>query len=475
MGRDRSLYCGRHRYRGMAQDHVAADKSRVALSSVFAAVFITVLKIVVGVETNSLGILSEAAHSGLDMLAAILTLVAVRIAARPPDKEHPYGHGKVENISAFVETMLLVVTCIWIIKEAVGRLVTGSARVDANIWGFGVVVLSIVIDVGRSRALSRAAKTYRSQALEADALHFSSDVWSSVVVLAGLLFVSIGQPLVDAVAAIVVAVLVLFVSFRMGSRSIQALMDRVPEGLEEELDALIRSVRGVSDVRGIRLRQSGSRLFLDATVGIPRTIPFLEAHRVMDAIEASVRAKHPGMDVIVHGEPVERSDESVGDRIRMIITGMGLPAPHHLEVHEREGKYHAEFDIEISGEKNFVEAHDISSAIEREIHERVPAVEHVTIHMEEFHPEPTRVAAATGDESGLLEGIARCIARESRVVRHTGLHLLKIGDRYNLSMTCVFERARTLGEIHAVICDLEKTLYGRYPELRRVTVHAEPG
>ena len=241
----------------MAQDLAEREKSRVALSSVVAAVFITALKLVVGLETNSLGILSEAAHSGLDMLAAILTLVAVRIAARPPDKEHPYGHGKVENISAFMETMLLVATCIWIIKEAVERLVSGSAHVDANFWGFGVIVLSIVVDIGRSRALGRAAKTYRSQALEADALHFSSDVWSSVVVLAGLLFVSIGQPLVDAVAAIVVAVLVLVVSFRMGRRSIQALMDRVPDGLEEELDGLVRGVSGVSNVSGIRLRQSG--------------------------------------------------------------------------------------------------------------------------------------------------------------------------------------------------------------------------
>jgi len=459
----------------MTQEPATLEKTRVAVSSVAAAVFITALKLVVGLETNSLGILSEAAHSGLDMLAAILTLVAVRIAARPPDKEHPYGHGKVENISAFVETILLVATCIWIITEAVNRLVTRSAHVESNFWGFGVIVLSIVIDFGRSRALNRAAKKYRSQALEADALHFSSDVWSSVVVLAGLVFVGLGQPLVDAVAAIVVAVLVLVVSYRMGRRTIAALMDRVPEGLEEELDAVLRGVRGVEDVRGIRLRQSGSHLFLDSTVGIPRTMPFLEAHGVMDAIEASVRARHPDMDIIVHGEPVERSDESVGDRIRMIITGMGLPAPHHMEVHEREGKYHVEFDIEISREKNFVEAHDISSAIEREIHARVPGVEHVTIHMEEFHPEPNRVGAATGHESELMEGITRCLAEDSRVLRHAGLNLLKIGDRYNLSVTCAFDRTRTLGEIHSIVCEIEKALYDRYRELRRVTVHAEPG
>ncbi|HTO94848.1 MAG TPA: cation diffusion facilitator family transporter, partial [Bacteroidota bacterium] len=238
----------------MAQNLAEREKSRVALSSVVAAVFITALKLVVGLETNSLGILSEAAHSGLDMLAAILTLVAVRIAARPPDKEHPYGHGKVENISAFMETMLLVATCIWIIKEAVERLVTGSAHVEANFWGFGVIVLSIVVDISRSRALRRAAKTYRSQALEADALHFSSDIWSSLTVLAGLVFVSIGYSSLDAVAALAVAVMVLVVSYRLARRTIDALMDRVPERLAEQIEDKIKTVDGVQEVRSLRVR-----------------------------------------------------------------------------------------------------------------------------------------------------------------------------------------------------------------------------
>jgi len=459
----------------MTLDSAGREKARVAISSVLAAVFITVLKLVVGLETNSLGILSEAAHSGLDMLAAILTLVAVMIAARPPDKEHPYGHGKVENISAFVETLLLVATCVWIIKEAVERLVTGTAHVEANMWGFGVIVLSIIVDFGRSRALGRAAKKHRSQALEADALHFSSDVWSSFVVLAGLFFVRIGQPLVDAVAAIVVAGLVLVVSYRMGRRTIEALMDRVPEGLGDDLRALIRAVDGVSEVRGIRLRQSGPRMFLDTTVAIPRTMLFQQAHEVMDNIETSVESRYPGMDVIVHGEPFERDDETIAERIRMIILDRGLGAPHHLEVHQKDNRYHVEFDIEFLKGKNFVEAHDVTEEIEREIHERVPGVEKVTIHMEEYHPEMNQVGHETGREADLRDRVSACIRSEKRVLRFTDLDLLKIGDRYNLSVTCRFERERTLGEIHEIICDVEKRLYDRIKELRRVTIHAEPG
>jgi cation diffusion facilitator family transporter len=458
----------------MTVDNPAHEKARVAISSVLAAVFITGLKLVVGLETNSLGILSEAAHSGLDMLAAILTLVAVMIAARPPDKEHPYGHGKVENISAFVETLLLVATCVWIIKEAVGRLVTGTAHVEANMWGFGVIVLSIIVDFSRSRALNRAAKKHRSQALEADALHFSSDVWSSLVVLAGLVFVSLGQPLVDAVAAIVVAGLVLVVSYRMGRRTIEALMDRVPEGLEEELRDVMRHVEGVSEIRGIRLRQSGPKMFLDTTVAIPRTMLFQQAHEVMDNIERSVRFRYPDMDVIVHGEPFERNDETIAERIRMIILDRGMGAPHHLEVHQRDNRYHVEFDIEFLKGKDFVEAHDITTEIEREIHDRVPGVEKVTIHMEEYHPEMSEVGEETGREAGLRERVSECIRTEVRVLRFNDVDLLKIGDRYNLSVTCRFDRGRTLGEVHEIVSQVEKRLYDRIKELRRVTIHAEP-
>ena len=459
----------------MENREAAREKANVALSSVLAAVAITAVKLVVGIMTNSLGILSEAAHSGMDMLAAILTFVAVKIADRPPDKEHPYGHGKVENISALVETLLLVVTCVWIIKEAIERLVSGSAHVEANVWGYGVIILSVIVDLGRSRALMRAAKKHQSQALEADALHFSSDVWSSVVVLVGLGATSLGQPLVDSVAALIVAFLVLAVSYRLGRRTIDALIDRVPEGLSEELSTLLRQVDGVSEVRAIRLRQSGAKLFLEATVGVPRTMIFQQAHEVMDTIERTVRARHANIDVIVHAEPFERKDETITERIRMIILEKGLGAPHHMEVHSIGGKYDVEFDLEFSGGKGFVEAHETTREIEREIHEKVPQVQNVTIHMEEFHPEPSAGEEETAGEERLRKQISGMISSERRILRFQDVRLLKIGDRYNVSVTCLFTRERTLGEVHQIICDLENRLYEHFKELRRVTIHAEPG
>ena len=233
-------------------------------------------------------------------------------------------------------------------------------------------------------------------------------------------------------------------------------------------------VKGVSEIRGIRLRQSGPTMFLDTTVAIPRTMLFQQAHEVMDNIEKSVHVRYPDMDVIVHGEPFERNDETIAERIRMIILDRGLGAPHHLEVHQKDNRYHVELDIEFSRGKDFVEAHDITTGIEREIQERVPGVEKVTIHMEEYHPETSEVAHETGREAGLRERVAECIRSENRVVRFTDLDLLKIGDRYNLSVACRFDRGRTLGEIHEIVCDVEKRLYDNIKELRRVTIHAEP-
>ena len=243
-----ALYIGGERTGPMT---LTAEKEKrlIALSSVFAAIFLTSFKLGIGLWTNSLGILSEAAHSGLDLLAAIMTLLAVTFADRPADEDHPYGHGKLENISAFVETLLLILTCAWIIWQGVNRLHAHTYHVETSIWSFVVMGVSILIDTGRSRALYRVARKHKSQALEADALHFSSDVWSSMTVIGGLLFVWLGYPEFDAVAAIGVALLALFESYRLGRRTIDALMDRVPHSVTKEVEGTIASVEGVDELR----------------------------------------------------------------------------------------------------------------------------------------------------------------------------------------------------------------------------------
>lgn len=448
------------------------EKKRVALISVFAAIFITGIKLVVGIETNSLGILSEAAHSGLDLVAALITYFAVRISDKPPDEKHHYGHGKVENVSAFLETLLLFVTCAWIIWEAIQRLIFRTPHVETSIWGFVVISVAIVVDFSRSRALSRVAKKYNSQALEADALHFSSDIWSSLVVIVGLFFVSFGYFWVDALAAIAVAFLVLFVSYRLGRRTIDALMDRVPDGVYEEIKSIVQTISGVEKIKNIRLRSSGGKLFIDATVSIRRTTPFMLAHGIMDRIEKSIHEKHGDADVVVHAEPLESGDETISDKVRMIVVGRGVRVPHNLEVHHNNGRYQIDFDIEHQKGKSFVEAHELTSEIEKEIIQKLPSVERVTIHMEEFDVDHNEISNESA--AHLEDKVRSLVSAEKRILKCSDVNIIKIGEKYNLSLTCQFEKSKTLDEVHLIISELETILYTKLKEFRRITIHAEP-
>ncbi len=450
------------------------EKKRVALVSVFAAIFITGIKLIVGLETNSLGILSEAAHSGLDFIAALITYFAVKISGKPPDEKHHYGHGKVENVSAFLTTLLLFITCAWIMWEAVQRLVFRTPHVEVSVWGFVVIIIAIIVDISRSHALSRAAKKYHSQALEADALHFSSDIWTSLVVIVGLIFVSMGYPWVDAVAAIVVAFLVLFLSYRLGRRTIDALMDRVPDGGYENIQAIIRKVNGVETIENVRLRTSGGRLFVDTTVAIRRTKTFQETHFIMDNIEKSIHEVHPGADVVVHAEPFESADESIADKVRMIVIRKGLREPHNLEVHNNYGRYHIDFDIEHQKGKSFVEAHDITSEIEKDIKGKLPSVEKVTVHMEEFETMEKKVKNQINTETKFHQEICNFILDDVRIKKCVDINLLQIDNKYNLSLTCLIDKTTPLEIVHKIINEQEIKLSNRFKILGRITIHAEP-
>jgi cation diffusion facilitator family transporter len=287
------------------------EKKAAALTSVGAAVLLTGLKVVVGLLSGSLGILAEAAHSGLDLAAAIVTSLAVRAASKPADQGHPYGHGKVENLSALVETLLLLGTCGWIIYESIQRLTSKQVQVDASFWAFAVMAVSIAVDVSRSRMLARVAAKHRSQALEADALHFSTDVWSSTVVVFGLAGVKLAQwypglsflRQADAVAALVVAAIVVVVSTRLASRTVQALLDASPAGAAERIKARVEKVDKVLDCHAVRVRHSGPHSFVDLHITLDGGQPLHAAHALTEEVERVVNEILPGADVTVHPEP----------------------------------------------------------------------------------------------------------------------------------------------------------------------------
>ncbi len=310
------------------------EKEQVALTSIAASAALTIAKALVGVATGSLGILSEAGHSLIDLGATILTYVAIRLSGKPADEQHQYGHGKIESISALAETALLFILSAAVIYEAISRLRHHEgAEVQATVWAFGVIALSIVVDFFRARALTRTAKKTSSHALEADALHFSSDLWSSLAVLIGLAGVHFGMPWADAIAALVVAVLVCIAGWRLGKRTVYSLTDVAPVGSSQRITAIAQRVPGVVAVRQVRARGSGDRTFVELAVAVSRTLPLDRVDALKTELTGAIRQQMPDCEVTVITEAVALDSESVLDRV-MVIARNRVLAVHHVTVHE---------------------------------------------------------------------------------------------------------------------------------------------
>ncbi|HEX2975020.1 MAG TPA: cation diffusion facilitator family transporter [Bacteroidales bacterium] len=279
------------------------EKKRVAFLSVLAAVFLTSFKFFIGIVTGSLGILSEALHSGIDLIAAVITFLSVRVSDKPADFDHNYGHGKIENISALAETILLLVTCFWIILEAYRRLASGHTHIDVTVWSYVVVISSIIIDFSRSRALYRVARKHNSQALEADALHFSTDIWSSVVVLLGLICANFGLYIADPVAALGVAIVVLTVSYRLGKRAVDVLLDKAPPDIVRKVRQMLDSYPEVIHFHSLKVRTAGADTFIKFNIHLKPYLSLRKVHELCDRIERDIRSRIPRSEIYIHAEP----------------------------------------------------------------------------------------------------------------------------------------------------------------------------
>ena len=330
-----------------------AEKRAVAGNSVLAALLITGGKIVVGVTTGSLGILSEAAHSALDLIAALLTYLSVGVSDKPADADHQYGHGKVENFSAFVETGLLLLTCVWVIYEAIVRLFFRRVEVEPSVWAFAVMLISMAVDYWRSRALGRIATKYDSQALEADALHFSTDICSAGVVVLGLALILAGRiynldwlRLADPIAALFVAGVIVSVSWRLARRTIDALLDAAPAGVRAQITDAVSHVDGVLEIGRVRIRRSGNRYFADLAVGLARTVTFQRSEQLVEAVTVAVRGILPDADVTVQPLPRAQRSENIFDRIRAVATRHNLNV-HDISVQDFAGQLHVEQHVEL--------------------------------------------------------------------------------------------------------------------------------
>jgi cation diffusion facilitator family transporter len=472
----------------MTSPHLHDDLSRadrekrlVALSSLLAALLLVTFKIIVGIWTNSLGILSEAAHSGLDMVAAAITLWAVRISASPADREHTYGHGKFENLSALVETILLLVTCVWIISEASERLFfRGKVEINPNFWAFTVVIVSIIVDISRSRALKRAAHKYASQALEADALHFSTDVWSSLVVLFGLVGVAAGRRFdmpwliqADSVAALGVAAIVVWVSLQLGKKSVGDLLDSVPKGLQEKVEAAVRNVPGLAQVRQVRLRRSGPEVFADVILTVGRTAAFEQTHDIANAVEAAVRSVLAQADVVVHVEPAPASVEDITTKVRLLAARHGLAA-HGIRIYEENQQRWLELHLEVDQSLVLEEAHRQATEFEKALRDEIPGLQRIVTHLE---PAGDQAATIRAESTGKLM-IYKFLRQFQKEIRFAfdphEVVVQQVGEELTVSLHCTLDPATSIVDAHDFTVRLEDYLRAHIPKLGRVVIHVEP-
>jgi cation diffusion facilitator family transporter len=455
------------------------EKSWVALTSVAAAIFLTGIKLVVGIATGSLGILSEAAHSGLDLVAALVTYFAVRISGKPADEEHTYGHGKIENLSALFETLLLLVTCVWIIYEALQRLFVKSVEIEATAWGFLIMAGSIVIDISRSRALMRVAKKYDSQALEADALHFSTDVWSSSVVIGGLVFVWLAERTgirwlanADAIAALGVAGIVIYVSLQLGMRTIRDLLDAVPPETHQAIRQAVM-VPGVLAVAQVRVRKAGPDAFADVTLEVEHNTSLERAHQIADDVEFAVQEIMPGADVVVHVEPQGSHVRGVPDLVRRTAARHNLSI-HSVRLFDLGDTQRLEMHVEVRDSLSVSQAHEIVTELEDDLHAVLPQVDQVLTHVEPASSLLEGEGAAIDEKRAVQTALDEIVSELTLECEFHDLEVRRIGDELFVSTHCYIEGETGLVSAHEITQDVENALRSKMPQLVRVLIHVEP-
>jgi len=460
-------------------ESMRAEKRAVALNSVFAAVAITGLKLVVGITTGSLGILSEAAHSGLDLIAAVVTFFSVRVSDKPADADHQYGHGKVENFSAFIETALLLLTCVWIVYEAVKRLFFHKVEIEPSIAAFVVMFFSIAVDWWRSRRLRRVAMKYDSQALYADALHFSTDIWSSSVVILGLTLVLLGRMLAlpalqiaDPLSALVVACVVVYVSSRLARQTVDALLDAAPPGVRGRILDEVGRIDGVVEVDRARIRRAGNHYFADLSIGMRRGLTFQKSEQLVQRVTEAVARILPDADVVVHSIPRAHSAENIFDRIRAAAARENFNV-HDISVQDLGGRLHVEQHLELDERLSLKDAHDRVTVLEAMIRKDVPEISSILTHIES---EPATIES--GDEiardARLLRAAKRAAAQIRDVVDVHEVVVKRVRGKLYLSCHCTLPDTLPLSRVHDIQTELEIRLKRDAPELFRVLIHPEP-
>lgn len=461
------------------EKQLSAAKRSAAARSVFGAAGITLLKLITGIMTGSLGMLSEAAHSGVDLMAAAITLFSVQLADKPADADHTYGHAKVESLSAFVETGLMAVSCVWIVLEAVRRLM-GKAHLElrVSIWPVLVLLLSMLVDWLRSRELSRVAKSSGSQALEADALHFSTDIWSSFAVLLGLGASFAGKrwgihalEYADPIAALCVSAIILAISWRLARQTVDALLDRTSPELRSSVENTVDNVSGVERVQRVRMRQAGTHTFADVTVGIARNLTLQQSEQIAQHVSDAVQNVVPHADVVVHTVPVESVQESIFDRVRAVGQRSGLTV-HELSVQQYEDGLHVEQHLELPETTKLRYAHDVVTKLEADIRREVPDIVSIATHIES--EDATIAKLETMHDRALQDALIAVAKHFPEVMDVHDILITRAHDRLQMVCHCSMPDDMSMGDVHRIISELEAKFRRERPEVARLLIHPEP-
>lgn len=452
----------------------AAKKERAALISVFASAGIAVFKLVAGLLSGSLALLSEAGHALIDLGATVLTLFAVRSSEKPADDEHHYGHGKIEAVAALVETGLLFVLAGFVIYEAVHRLFGTNEPVAVTWPVIAVLVVSILVDFNRWRHLMQVSKETKSVALAADALHFSSDLISSALVLVGLGAVAAGYAQADSIAALAVAVFILIAGWKLGRRTVDTLIDAAPEGASEQIRSALEGVVGIISIEKIRVRPAGATLFVETTVTVPRLLPLDRVQAIKDQADAAIRAVLPEAEPTVTAEPRVMDDESILERVILIAAKRRTPV-HHVTVQTVAGRLSVSLDVEVDGRMSLAAAHQIASKLEAAIRADLGPDTEVETHIEPLEAQGLIGEDVSEAEKAGIEQTIRTMSQDNHLIGAVhSLRARRTDKGLVVSLHVLADPQAIVSDVHLAVDRLEHAARSANPDIARIVTHAEP-
>ncbi|MCG6534998.1 MAG: cation-efflux pump [Syntrophales bacterium LBB04] len=458
------------------------EKRRVTLISLGTAVMLIALKLLVGLKTGYLTMLTEALHSSLDALVTVITFFSIRYAEKPADRDHAYGHGKAENLAAFTEAILLFIAVGWIVKEVIERLVLRTASISPSIWAVAVLCISIGCDIQRSRALRKTAEKYKSPAIEADAVHFRADLVSSGVALVGITVTYIAShwdfagvySLVDIVTTCLVLTIVVRMIIGILTKSMGVLLDRTAPKQTDYIRKIVSKVPNVMGIERLRTREAGKQTFIDLTLAIDRNLPVESGYMIGKSVEEAIRRNVGDADIILQVKPVPKGTEAIAERIRSIGAQEGCNL-HHIAVHNIGGVVHVDLDLEVEGQMTLSDAHALADAVEEKIKRDNPSIREINTHIDWREPSPANATIIVNGDKSMIEAIRTVVKQEQKILSCSKISVEEEAPgELMLTVHCTMRPEENAETVRKIQEHLEKKLKEAIVHSKRVIIHVEP-